>query len=156
MWYLKEEVNNELYFWHGDKHRVFKVDTTIYVLLYNLFIFLQYLQKSIGYEIDFLPADKHKHFLQIDSITLGLHGQACPKHSKQQLYNIFAISQGKRIGRSWFFPADNYQTFLQSDIRHPQITQNGEVDFWHADKHQNLLQIDTMILMEMVQPFQSS
>ena len=79
---------------------VFKVDTAIYVLMYNLLIFLPYLQKSIGYEIDFLPADKHEHFLQIDSIILGLHGQACPKHSKQQLCNIFAISQGKCIGRS--------------------------------------------------------
>ena len=54
----------------------------------------------MGYEIDFLPADKHKNFLQIDSITLGVHGQACRKHPKQQLYNIFAISQGTRKGWS--------------------------------------------------------
>ena len=52
----------------------------------------------MGYEIDFLPADKHKNFLQIDSITLGVHGQAWLKHPKQQLYNIFAISHGKRKG----------------------------------------------------------
>ena len=50
----------------------------------------------MGYEIDFLIAEKHKNFLQIDSITLGVHGQACSKYSKQQLCNIFAISQGKR------------------------------------------------------------
>ena len=50
----------------------------------------------MGYEIDFLNEDKHKSFLQIDSITLGVHGQACPKHPKQQLCNIFVISQGKR------------------------------------------------------------
>ena len=54
----------------------------------------------MDYEIHFLPADKHKSFLQIDSITLGVHGQACPKHPKQQLYNIFVISQGKRKGWS--------------------------------------------------------
>ena len=54
-------------------------------------------------------------FLQIDNITLGVHGQACPKHPKQQLYNILAISQGKCKGWSLFFPADNCQTFLQSD-----------------------------------------
>ena len=52
----------------------------------------------MGYEINFFPADKHKSFLQVDSINLGLHGEACPKHPKQQLYNIFAISQGKRKG----------------------------------------------------------
>ena len=61
---------------------------------------MQYLQKNMGYEIDFLPADKHKNFLQIDSITLGVHDQACPNHLKQQIYNIFAISQGKRKGWS--------------------------------------------------------
>ena len=54
-------------------------------------ISLQFLQKSMVYEIDFLPADKHRIFLQIDSITLSVHGQACPKYSKQQLYNIFRI-----------------------------------------------------------------
>ena len=55
--------------------------------------------------------------------------------------------------------------------RHAQITQskkfaislhylkkevNDEVDFLHAGKHENLLQITTMILMEMVKHFQSS
>ena len=62
-----------------------------------------------------IPADKHKNFPQIDSITLGVLGQACPKHQKQQLYNIFVISQGKRKGKSSFFTADNCQTILQSD-----------------------------------------
>ena len=94
MWYLNEEVNDELYFWHAEKHRSFlKVDTIILVM-YNktcpiypkqVCISLQCLQKSMGYEIDFLPADKHRLFLQIDSITLGVHGQACSKHPEQQL-----------------------------------------------------------------------
>ena len=30
------------------------------------------------HEIDFLPADKHKNFLQIDIISLGVPTQACP------------------------------------------------------------------------------
>ena len=33
---------------------------------------------------------------------------------------------------------------------------NDEVDVLHAVKHENSLQIDTMILMEMVKHFQSS
>ena len=49
------------------------------------------MRKRIDYEIDVLPADKHKNFPQIDGITLGVNGQACPNHPKQQLYNIFAI-----------------------------------------------------------------
>ena len=55
--------------------------------------------------------------------------------------------------------------------RHAQITQNnkfvislqylkkqvsGEVDFLQADKHERLLQIDTMILIGMVNHSQSS
>ena len=55
--------------------------------------------------------------------------------------------------------------------RHIQITQNNkfaisleylkkevsdEVDFLHADKHESLLQIDTMILMGIVKHSQSS
>ena len=61
----------------------------------------------MGYGIDFLPADKHKNFLQVDSITLGVCSQGCPKYLKQQVYNISAISQGKHEGWSWFLPANN-------------------------------------------------
>ena len=50
-----------------------------------------------------MPADKHKNFLQVDSITLGVRSQACPKYPKWQLYNICAISQGKLEEWSWFF-----------------------------------------------------
>ena len=64
---------------------------------------LQYLQKSMGDEVDFLSADKHESFLQIDSITLGVHSQACPKYPRQQVHNNFAVSQGKCGGWSWFF-----------------------------------------------------
>ena len=52
----------------------------------------------MGDEVDFLPADKHKSFLQGDSMTLGVHSQACSKYPKQLFYNIFAIWQGKREG----------------------------------------------------------
>ena len=66
-------------------------------------------------EIEFLPADKDNNFLQIDSITLGLPNQVCPKHLKQQVYNTFVIFQEKGKGSSWFLLADNCQMFLQSD-----------------------------------------
>ena len=39
------------------------------------------------YEIDFLPADKHKIFLQIDRITLGVHVQ---RHAQKGMKLIFA------------------------------------------------------------------
>ena len=40
-------------------------------------------------EVDLLLADKHESFLQVERITLGWV-------AKQQVYNIFVISQGKR------------------------------------------------------------
>ena len=49
----------------------------------------------MGDEDDFLPADKHKSFLQVDGITLGEHSHASPKYLEQLVYNVFAISQGK-------------------------------------------------------------
>ena len=49
----------------------------------------------MGDTVAFFPADKHKSFLQVDSITLGVRSQTGPKYQKQPVYNIFAISQGK-------------------------------------------------------------
>ena len=54
-------------------------------------------------EVEFLPADQHKSFLQDGSITLGVISQTGPKYQKQSVYNIFAISQWKHEGWSWFF-----------------------------------------------------
>ena len=33
-------------------------------------------------EVDFLPTDKHKRFLQIDTIILGVCGNTYPSHPK--------------------------------------------------------------------------
>ena len=57
----------------------------------------------MGDEVEFLPADKHKSFLQDGSMTLGVSSQTGPKYQKQSVDNIFAISQGKHEGWSWFF-----------------------------------------------------
>ena len=57
----------------------------------------------MGDEVEFLPADEHKSFLQDGSITLGVISQTGPKYQKQSVYNIFTISQGKHEGWSWFF-----------------------------------------------------
>ena len=56
-----------------------------------------------GNEVDILPADKQKSFLQVNSITLGEKSQTSWMYSKQQVYNIFAISQGKRERLSLLF-----------------------------------------------------
>ena len=51
----------------------------------------------MGDEVEFLPADKQKSFLQDGSITLGVINQTRRKYQNQfkLVYNIYAISQGK-------------------------------------------------------------
>ena len=92
---LKKEVNDEVYFWYADKHRsLLRVDIMI------LGVCIKHAQstqnKKFAYlcnisrkawggewgEVDFLPANKHKRFLQIAIITLGLPSQACPNYPK--------------------------------------------------------------------------
>ena len=45
-------------------------------------ISLQYLKENMKDEVDFLPADKCWRFFQIDTIILGVCGQACPNYLK--------------------------------------------------------------------------
>ena len=67
-------------------------------------------------KVHFLPVNKHESFLQYDNITLGAYSQACPEYPKQQVCNIFAISQGKTLREELdFLPADKRQRFLQID-----------------------------------------
>ena len=97
MSYLKEEVNDELYFLHVDKHwSVLQVDTIILVV-YNqacpkypkqVCISLQYLQKSMGWEIDFLPADKNKIFCKL-IISLWV---SIARHAQSTQNNKFTTS----------------------------------------------------------------
>ena len=48
----------------------------------KLVISLQYLKKEGMDEVDFLHADKHQTFLQVDPINLCGHGQACSNYPK--------------------------------------------------------------------------
>ena len=72
----------------------------------------------MGDEVGFLSADKHRTLLQGGSITFG--------YQKQSLYNIFAISQGKREGWSWFFclltNVEGFFKLILCVAKHAQIT----------------------------------
>ena len=45
-------------------------------------ISFQYLKNVGRDEVDFLHADKHQIILQVDTIDLGGHGQACSNYPK--------------------------------------------------------------------------
>ena len=72
-------------------------------------------------------------FLQSDTVIFGVCGQTCPKYPPPK--------KKKKFGNS---------------LQYYKREVNDEVDFLHASKHENLLQTDTMSLMEMVKHFQSS
>ena len=141
MQYLKEEVNDEVYFCHIEEHRnllqvilpswvcvprhaqstqikmfaylcnisrktwgikwffCLQINTKVFYKMIISFwvcltrvtqstqnnkfaISLQYLKENGKNEVYFLLADKHQRFLQIDTIILGVCGQACPNYPK--------------------------------------------------------------------------
>ena len=43
---------------------------------------LQYFQKNVGHEVDFLLVDKHGSFLQVDIIILSVCSQVFPNYPK--------------------------------------------------------------------------
>ena len=83
----------------------------------SLLFLLQYLKKEVRDKVDFVHADKHERFLQIDTMIFDGDDQAF-QSSQNSKFNVF--------------------TNLKKEVR-------GEVDFLHADKHQIFLQIDAII-----------
>ena len=61
----------------------------------KVLIHLQYFKENVTDEVDFLPAVKNQRFLQIDTINLGVCGQASPRYRKKQVCSLFAISLEK-------------------------------------------------------------
>ena len=76
-----------------------------------------------------MPADKFQIFPQIDAIILGVW-PGMPKLPKKQVCCFFAISYKKEV--------------------------SDEIDFLHVNKHESLLQIDTVTLIGIVKHSQSS
>ena len=60
----------------------------------------------MGDEVDLLPANKNKSFLQDNTITLDVSSQTSPKYQKHQVYNIFAIPQGEMQDEVVVLPVD--------------------------------------------------
>ena len=55
-------------------------------------ISVQYLKKEASDEVDFLHADNHESFLQIDTMIFYEDDQALSKFPKKQFCNVFTIS----------------------------------------------------------------
>ena len=114
--HLKKELSDEVDFLHADRHEsLLQIDSMILMGMVKhsqssqnskFAMSLQYLKKEVKDEVDFLHADKHQSFLKIYFNTLDIkvsykvdiniingHDQAFSNYSKQQVCNIFTISQ---------------------------------------------------------------
>ena len=92
----------------------------------KLAISLQYLQKELSDEVDFLHADKHESLLQVDSTIL----MQMVKHSQSAQNNKFAM----------------FLQYLKKEVK-------DKVDFLHADKQfgpQNTLGIKVSYQVDIV------
>ena len=96
---------------------------------------LQYLKKEVRDKVNFLHADKHQSFLQVDFNTLGIKISlkvilsllmSMIKHSQRTQSNMFAISL----------------QYLKKEVR------NG-IHFLHACKHQSFYKLVLSFLMEV-------
>ena len=84
---------------------------------------LQYLQKQVRDEVDFLHADKHQSFLQVYFNTLGI--RVYYKLILSLLMGMIKYSQSTQINKF----AISLQC-LKKEVR-------DEVHFLHLDKHQS-------------------
>ena len=131
-------------------------------------LFLQYLKAKVRDEVDFSSADKLQRLVQIDTVILGVCGQACLNTQN----NMFVISlQYFKKGRVMklilcmqISVKVSYKLivwFLLGMVKHSQSSQNSEftislqylikevtceVDFLYANKHQIFLQINFITL----------
>ena len=78
-------------------------------------ISLQHLKKEVSDAVDFLHADKHESFLQIDTIIL----REMVKYSPSSQNSKFPVSL----------------QYLKKEVR-------DEVGFLHEDKHRSFLEVD--------------
>ena len=76
-------------------------------------ISLKYLKENRKNEVDFLLADKHQRFLQIDTIILGV---CVARYTQITQKNKFAVSL----------------QYLKKEV-------SDEINFLHADKHEYFL-----------------
>ena len=86
---------------------------------------LENCKKNVKDEVDFKPAYKHQRIIQVDTIILGLCGQACSNYPKTRSDSMLFLLH-------WlWFNAITLQ-YLKEEV-------SDEVDFLHEDKHESFL-----------------
>ena len=102
---------------------------------------LQYLKKEIIDEVDFLHADKHQSFLQVDFNTLGKVSHKVIQSLLVGMINHSQIAQSNKFAISL--------QYLKKEVR------NG-IHFLHTDKHQSFYKLASSSLTEVVRHVQST
>ena len=107
-------------------------------------------------EVHFWNADKHQSFLQIDTITFGVHSKAYRKYPKNKLVISFQYlkenvkdegSQKRSKDGLYFFHADKHQCFYNLEllflieVASVQSTQNRILVTFSQDLKKKLMQL---------------
>ena len=103
---------------------------------------LQYLKKGIRNEVDFLHADKHQSFLQVDFNTLGI----------KVSYQVILSSLMSVI---MHFQSTQSNKFAIS-LQYLKIEVRDGVHFLHPDKHKSFYKLALSFLMEATRHVQST
>ena len=103
---------------------------------------LRYLKKEGRDEVDFLHADKHQSFLQVDFSTLGI--KVSYKVILSLLIGISSILKVLKV------------TSLQYLFNISKKKFRNGVHFLHADKHQSFYKLALSFLMEVARRVQST
>ena len=97
---------------------------------------LQYLKKEVRGEVDFLYADKHQNFLQVEFNTLGI------KVSYKVILSLL-------IGMIKHSQITQSNKYLKKEVR-------DEFRYLHRDKHQSFYKLALSFLMEVARHVQST
>ena len=104
---------------------------------------LQYLKKEVRDEVDFLHADKHQSFLQVDINILGV------KVSHKMVLSLLMVM----IKNSQSTQSNKFTISLCTISR--KEVRNG-VNFLPAEKHESFYNLALLLLMEVARLFQST
>ena len=103
---------------------------------------LQYLKKEVRGEVDFLHADKHRSFLQVDLNTLGVK-------------DFYKVMLSLLMGMILHFQSTQSNKFAIS-LQYLEKEVRNRVHFLYANKHQNFYKLALLFLMEVARHVQSN
>ena len=75
--------------------------------------FEKYIKKEVNDEVYFWYVDKHRSFPQVDTISLSVSRQTCPKYPKEEVCISLQYLQKHLQEQVDFLPGEKHESILQ-------------------------------------------